>query len=854
MREENPVILSDYNLIKDIGEGNFGKVKLAKLKSTKEKFAIKILDKEKLKTQTKSTLFNEIEIISKLNHKNVIHVEKILEDAKNYYIIMEYCEKGELFDYIVNKERLNPAEASLFFYQLINGVEYIHKKGFAHRDLKPENLLLTKEKILKIIDFGLCHDFDGENYLTTKCGSPSYAAPEILKGYPYDGFKTDIWCCGIILYAMLCGYLPFDGDNNQEIFQSIVECKPEFPDFLEDDSINLLIWILNSEPGERISIEEIKCHPFYLKGKSFYTIQYEDSDVSDTEKTNEIKAINYIRNGNSIDKRKFGYSTNRRKKGNLYTFNNINNVKRFKMRDNKHLKNNIYQKIFNRIISTRQNESSSKIKTQNAKYLLTSGNERIQNINELSIKRGHEINDKIKSISKKLETEGNEDRKSFYMELWRNKFISNQLQKKVKNKNNEDFKLSYFGGNNNITLNPKMYNYDSNNINMIEKRNMNSINIEAHKRNIYNNLGRRKEQKIILRHNNKFFDNKNVKLFLKNKNKLKETFKSGRPGQDQLDFFQKFLINRNKAESLDKSPKKIIGINCNLVLTKNKEKKEKEEDLEKNCEQIIKKDSQSYDNKNLKINEHILLSNKKNKYDSIKKEPINLLNSPAQSININNQNNNNTKPNKFFNLIYNSSNKDKTKSENHKERINIGCRSCSIKRNHPRRKNLKIDINNRLNNLRIINLNTENNTVQKESNHKEQEMLLNNNILNINTVLKTEGNKNIHFLDKVIQKLNAGKDKKNKMHIFLGPKNNEENKQVFRFLSLEKNNNEFLVNPFFVKYYKNNQIDDEKKQPIPLKGENNFLEKLNHRIELNINSGSSKFKKLFPNLIPFNKK
>ena len=854
MTDENPVILSDYNLIKDIGEGNFGKVKLAKLKSTKEKFAIKILDKEKLKTQTKSTLFNEIEIISKLNHKNVIHVEKILEDAKNYYIIMEYCEKGELFDYIVNKERLNPAEASLFFYQLINGVEYIHKKGFAHRDLKPENLLLTKEKILKIIDFGLCHDFDGENYLTTKCGSPSYAAPEILKGYPYDGFKTDIWCCGIILYAMLCGYLPFDGDNNQEIFQSIVECKPEFPDFLEDDSINLLIWILNSEPGERISIEEIKCHPFYLKGKSYYTIQYEDSDVSDTEKTNEIKAINYIRNGNSIDKRKFGYSTNRRKKGNLYTFNNINNVKRFKMRDNKHLKNNIYQKIFNRIISTRQNESSSKIKTQNAKYLLTSGNERIQNINELSIKRGHEINDKIKSISKKLETEGNEDRKSFYMELWRNKFISNQLQKKVKNKNNEDFKLSYFGGNNNITLNPKMYNYDSNNINMIEKRNMNSINVEAHKHNIYNTLGKRKEQKIILRHNNKFFDNKNVKLFLKNKNKLKETFKSGRPGQDQLDFFQKFLINRNKAESLDKSPKKIIGINCNLVLTKNKEKKEKEEDLEKNCEQIIKKDSQSYDNKNLKINEHILLSNKKNKYDSIKKEPINLLNSPAQSININNQNNNNTKPNKFFNLIYNSSNKDKTKSENHKERINIGCRSCSIKRNHPRRKNLKIDINNRLNNLRIINLNTENNTVQKESNHKEQEMLLNNNILNINTVLKTEGNKNIHFLDKVIQKLNSGKDKKNKMHIFLGPKNNEENKQVFRFLSLEKNNNEFLVNPFFVKYYKNNQIDDEKKQPIPLKGENNFLEKLNHRIELNINSGSSKFKKLFPNLIPFNKK
>ena len=865
MTDENPVILNDYTLIKDIGEGNFGKVKLAKLKSTKEKFAIKILDKEKLKTQTKSTLFNEIEIISRLDHKNIIHVEKILEDSKNYYIIMEYCEKGELFDYIVNKERLNPAEASLFFYQLINGVEYIHQQGFAHRDLKPENLLLTKEKILKIIDFGLCHDFDGENYLTTKCGSPSYAAPEILKGYPYDGFKTDIWCCGIILYAMLCGYLPFDGDNNQEIFQSIVECKPEFPDFLEDDSINLLIWILNSEPNDRISIEEIKCHPFYLKGKSYYTIQYEESDASDLEKANEINDIKYLNNGNSIDKRKFGYSTNRRKKGNMYTFNNINNIKRFKMRDNKHFKNNIYQKIFNRIINKNEDKNSS----QKVKYLLTSGNERKPNINELSIKKAkvnYQINEKTKLTNKKLETEGNEDRKSFYMELWRNKFMSNYIQNKKQNKkqnmlkNHEDYKLMFYGGNNSITLNAKLYNYDSNNIKTIEKRNMNSINIEAHRHNIYNTLNKRKEQKIILRHNNKFLDSKNAKIFLKNKNKLNKNFK---PGQEQLDFFQKFLINKKKAESLDKSPKKITGINFNLVLSKNKEK---EENMNKNEENMNKKDSQSYDNnennnnKNVTINEHILLSHKKNKYDSIKKDPafnkeINLLNSPAQSININMNSNytKNTKPNKFFNLIYNSSNKNK--SENQKERINIGCRSCSIKRNHPRRKNLKIDINNRLNNLRIINLNTESNTIQKESNHREHpEIILNNNIININTVIKTES-KNIHFLDKVIQKLNGGKDKKNKMHIFIGPKNNEDNKQVFRFLSLEKNNNEFLVNPFFVKYYKNNQNDDEKKMAIPLKDENNFLEKINHKIEFNLNSGSnSKIKKLFPNLIPFNKK
>ena len=227
-----------------------------------------------------------------------------------------------------------------------------------------------------------------------------------------------------------------------------------------------------------------------------------------------------------------------------------------------------------------------------------------------------------------------------------------------------------------------------------------------------------------------------------------------------------------------------------------------------------------------------------------------------QSINVNNNYKSNSRPNKFFNLIYNSSNKNKANTDSNRDRINIGCRSCSIKRDHPRRKNLKIDINHRLNNLKIINLNTEGNTIQKESNNREHnDIIINNNILNINTVIKTE-TKSIPFLDKVIQKLNAGKDKKNKMHIFINPKNNEENKQVFRFLSLEKNNNEFLVNPFFVKYYKNNQTDDEKKQLIPLKDENHFLEKINHKIEINVNNNGSsgKIKKLFPNLIPFNKK
>ena len=157
----NPYLdLTNYKFLKTLGEGNFGKVKLAIFKNTNEEFAIKILNKKKIKIKMKNTLFLENEIVKKLHHKNIVYVSEILEDDKNYYIIMEYCKGGELFDYIVQKQRLCEDEASIFFYQLINGVEYIHSQGVAHRDLKPENLLFNEKGILKIIDFGLSHEFD----------------------------------------------------------------------------------------------------------------------------------------------------------------------------------------------------------------------------------------------------------------------------------------------------------------------------------------------------------------------------------------------------------------------------------------------------------------------------------------------------------------------------------------------------------------------------------------------------------------------------------------------------------------------------------------------------------------------
>ena len=863
---DKPSILNDYIFIKDIGEGNFGKVKLSKSKKTNEKFAIKILDKGKLKSQTKSTLFNEIEIISKLKHPNIIYVYNILEDNKNYYIIMEYCEKGELFDYIVEKERLDPLEASIFFYQLINGVEYIHKQGFSHRDLKPENLLLTKEKMLKIIDFGLCHDFGQNKALHTKCGSPSYAAPEILKGFPYDGFKTDIWCCGIILYAMLCGYLPFDGDDNQEIFQSIVECEPEFPAFLEEDSIILLLCLLNPDPKERISIEEIKQHPFYLKGKHLYSIQYEGNDdtlLDEIKDDDELNNNNYM-NSNTGGKKGIAFSTIRRKKGNIYTFNNIKNLR---MKENKN-KNNIYQNIFGN--NNNEEECTSprlKIKDEkkkkNDEIEKNSSKEKSKDINLKAI-------DNQKKISQIINTEISQDKSSSLI-------VANNLKNRTCKKdlsfirNKEKNKIAI---NSNEAFNPNVQSHNlSQEKNHLNNHNnfINTIPLENKKCNQYKSFESRKTQKVISKNNNNFLNKKNI-IVSKNKNRDTQNIKDikdNRLHTEQLDFFQKFCINKNRPESIEPSPRKTIGANCKLVLTRRKEKNDeiyKDEDIKGN------------NRKKTSFKDRIILTQKRDKKDSIKNEAIfnnklNIVNSPAQNINDFYQRNN--RKNKFLNsgFGYNVNKNDKNgkTDEENTEKNNYGYKSCSIKKEHLRR-NLKIDLNKNLNNLKIVNINAQTHSIRKEPRNNNyinkipQDININNNLLSLNIVVKTEPRNN-HFLDKVIQKLNTNKDRKSvKNHLNIIMSNNDfrndENKQIFRFSSVEKNNKEeFFINPFFVNnYYKNSINDDDTnyisfKSPIHSKEEKLFLHTLNPKVEGNSVSRKSKerVKKIFPNLTIYKK-
>lgn len=272
MKNETPLStkLEDYIIKETIGKGTFSKVKLGIHKTTKAKVAIKFLKKYKIKDKDDLERINrEMKIIEQLTHINVIQVLEMFQTEEYYLIIMEYCEGGELFNYIVEKQRLSENEAAYFYYQLINGIEYIHSMEVVHRDLKPENLLLGKDNILKIIDFGLSN-YSTEKYLSTPCGSPCYASPEMVSGKKYNGFYIDVWSSGIILYAMICGYLPFEDEKNEILFKKILECKTHFPSYISFIVKDLLLKIMITKPEERIKIKEIKMHPFYLIGKKLF--------------------------------------------------------------------------------------------------------------------------------------------------------------------------------------------------------------------------------------------------------------------------------------------------------------------------------------------------------------------------------------------------------------------------------------------------------------------------------------------------------------------------------------------------------------------------------------------------------
>ena len=275
--KQSSFTIDNFLIEKTIGEGTFGKVKLGVHLPTGEKVAIKILEKDKIQdNEDLERITREIKFLKILKHPNIIKIFQIIEDKKNYYIIMEYAKNGELFTHIVNNKRLSENEAIILYSQLIQALSFIHKHNIVHRDIKPENLLLKHNNILAIIDFGLSNQYKDNKTLNTPCGSPCYAAPEMILGRKYNGLNVDIWSSGIVLYAMVCGYLPFEDKNNDKLYKKILNGHFEMPDRLSPECKDLIKRILIVNPKKRIQLEDIIAHPFLQKGMEWYKETFND--------------------------------------------------------------------------------------------------------------------------------------------------------------------------------------------------------------------------------------------------------------------------------------------------------------------------------------------------------------------------------------------------------------------------------------------------------------------------------------------------------------------------------------------------------------------------------------------------
>lgn len=260
-----------YELGKTIGSGSFSKVKVGKDVETGRECAIKIIDVEQLaREHLEDQLKREIVSMKVLQHENIVELRDVIRTAHHIYLILELLTGGELFTRLTEEKRFAEDVGRKYFQQLVAGMMYCHNMGIAHRDLKPENLLLSADGVLKISDFGLSNlqrcSQSGTNMLQTVCGTPNYVAPEVLKEQGYDGRIADVWSCGVILFVMLAGYLPFDDDNMNALFTKIERGEFRMARHFSDGAKDLISKILVTDPGKRITLEEITQHSWFVIG------------------------------------------------------------------------------------------------------------------------------------------------------------------------------------------------------------------------------------------------------------------------------------------------------------------------------------------------------------------------------------------------------------------------------------------------------------------------------------------------------------------------------------------------------------------------------------------------------------
>lgn len=272
-----------YEIGRTLGEGSFGKVKFARDVESGSAVAIKILDRDQvLRHKMVEQIKREISTMKLIKHPNVLKLIEVMASKTRIYIVLEFVDGGELFDKIAKNGRLKEDEARSYFQQLINAVDYCHSRGVFHRDLKPENLLLDSHGLLKVSDFGLSaisQQVKEDGLLHTACGTPNYVAPEVLTSKGYDGTASDVWSCGVILFVLMAGYLPFDEANLMALYKKI--CKAEFgcPPWFSSGARKMIKRILDPNPLTRITIPEILEDEWFKK--DYKTPQFEkEEDVS----------------------------------------------------------------------------------------------------------------------------------------------------------------------------------------------------------------------------------------------------------------------------------------------------------------------------------------------------------------------------------------------------------------------------------------------------------------------------------------------------------------------------------------------------------------------------------------------
>lgn len=266
---QNPMIapeqmIGSYVIGETVGRGSFGKVKKGRHVHTGEYVAIKILNRQKLRSANMDKkIHREIEILQLFSHPNICRLYEVISTPTDMYLIMEYVEGGELYDYIVQKGRVRESEARYIFQQIVCAIEYCHHFRVVHRDLKPENILLGTGLQVKLIDFGLSNIMKDGEFLATSCGSPNYAAPEVISGKLYFGPEVDVWSCGVILYALLCGCLPFDEDSIPVLFSKIKKGKYAIPSYMPPGPRELIQQILTVDPLVRLTIPQIRDNAWF---------------------------------------------------------------------------------------------------------------------------------------------------------------------------------------------------------------------------------------------------------------------------------------------------------------------------------------------------------------------------------------------------------------------------------------------------------------------------------------------------------------------------------------------------------------------------------------------------------------